>query len=779
MRSYIFLFIIIFNLGCSFESNKKIDSEKEEIVNLTENKLNDPRWIKIDSLNCYLFDINVDSQKIKNDISIKWDGNCFEGKANGFGKVLKYKNGEFVSEYIGNYSNGIRKGKGKLTFNNGKSGEGDFYYLPHGNYKNTYPNGETFEGIYNQSEKFIGKKTNINGSITYYFEGDSISKEKFEKKITKKNDFIYPKIGEPIKIYYDENWNIIENLQEAKYYRLVNFESKYYPKNGLVQDFYISGKIQNKFYVSYLDSKYDGLMIHDSIDQRYTEKGILTDETSYKYGQVESDINWDEEGNLITKYLYKFGKIKELDNITARYKSIYNDSLNNLDKREFYRFYEDGTIKTKGINRRFSDGIWYPNGITEIYNQDGTSEQEFFVDFGELDLSTYEKTNFKFNPPKAEIEYSEKTDYSIFYDINSPIDLNGDFAISFDIEKIKGAGELYGIGFGFVDSENYNSFLISSKGYFKIDKALKGINIPISEWTKDKSINKYNSTNLIKILKFDKKIYFSINGDIVKTIDNINLLSNNITLVIEGGQTFSVNYLRVQKFISKQETKKDTPININPKEEKIKWTGSGSGVIFSKDGLIATNHHVIEGATDIEVSFNYGREIKKYKASLIKSDELNDLSIIKIDDFEFEEFNNIPYNFKTDLSRVGEDIFTLGYPLTSILGEEIKLTDGRISSKTGFQGDIRLYQTTAPMQPGNSGGPLFDFRGNLIGINSSVVKKEIAENVSYSIKSVYLKNLIDVLPFKVELPDDKSLTRKNIAEQVEILSRYTVLIKTR
>ena len=83
------------------------------------------------------------------------------------------------------------------------------------------------------------------------------------------------------------------------------------------------------------------------------------------------------------------------------------------------------------------------------------------------------------------------------------------------------------------------------------------------------------------------------------------------------------------------------------------------------------------------------------------------------------------------------------------------------------------------LQTGNSGGPLFDFNGNLIGINTATIKKEIAENVSYSIKTIYLKNIIDVLPSEINLPDDDSISELKIEEQVKILSNYTVFIKVK
>nr|WP_277266111.1 trypsin-like peptidase domain-containing protein [Prevotella corporis] len=79
-----------------------------------------------------------------------------------------------------------------------------------------------------------------------------------------------------------------------------------------------------------------------------------------------------------------------------------------------------------------------------------------------------------------------------------------------------------------------------------------------------------------------------------------------------------------------------------------------------------------------------------------------------------------------------EDIFVLGYPLVQTMGEDVKLTTDVISSKTGFQGDVSQYQISAAIQPRNSGGPLFDSRGNLIGIVPA--KHKGTENVGYAIK---------------------------------------------
>ena len=113
----------------------------------------------------------------------------------------------------------------------------------------------------------------------------------------------------------------------------------------------------------------------------------------------------------------------------------------------------------------------------------------------------------------------------------------------------------------------------------------------------------------------------------------------------------------------------------------------------------------------------------------------------------------------------------------SAMGKEIKVTDGIINAKSGFDGDITTYQISAPIQKGNSGGPLFDDKGNFIGINSAGIRKDVADNVAYSIKSNYILNLIDVLPKSIDLPSSTKLESLPLTEQIKEISKYVVLIK--
>ena len=202
-----------------------------------------------------------------------------------------------------------------------------------------------------------------------------------------------------------------------------------------------------------------------------------------------------------------------------------------------------------------------------------------------------------------------------------------------------------------------------------------------------------------------------------------------------------------------------------------KWSGTGFAL---NNGYIATNYHVVENAKSIKVQGIRGSFNNEYNATVVSTDKFNDLAIIKINDSRFNGFGTIPYRIKTSTSEVGEDVFVLGYPLTTTMGDEIKLTTGVISSKTGFQGDVSLYQISAPIQPGNSGGPLFDGKGNLIGIVNA--KHRGAENVSYAIKASYLNNLVESASTRPLLPTNNSVSGMSLSNKVKSLKNFVFMI---
>ena len=215
----------------------------------------------------------------------------------------------------------------------------------------------------------------------------------------------------------------------------------------------------------------------------------------------------------------------------------------------------------------------------------------------------------------------------------------------------------------------------------------------------------------------------------------------------------------------------------------------GSGFLISESGLVVTNYHVIEGRSDIDVFFPPINKTIKAKVTL--KDKNNDLSILRLSDFIFSDIfsSSIPFTIsQSSKVRLGQEVFTLGFPLGEILGQSAKLSTGSINSLYGIQDDPRVFQISNPVQPGNSGGPLFNNNGELIGIVFSSLNAKffyenadiIPQNVNFAIKSDYLLNLISMLPDESEIINRKNkLLGKSLETQIELLTPFIVNIKAK
>ena len=219
------------------------------------------------------------------------------------------------------------------------------------------------------------------------------------------------------------------------------------------------------------------------------------------------------------------------------------------------------------------------------------------------------------------------------------------------------------------------------------------------------------------------------------------------------------------------------PYYSSPSTNSGKFKSSGSGFAISKDGVIVTNHHVIDKAQVVKVQITQVGKNKMYDAKVVLSDPKNDLAILKIEDETFTGFDRIPFSIKRRVSDMGTSVYALGYPLIDTMGESIKLTDGLISSKMGFQGDITQYQLSVPVQSGNSGGPLFDKSGNLVGVINA--KHRGADNATYAIKSNILANLLELLPNPPSLDNKNTLSNLSLTKQVAVIEDFVFLIKVR
>jgi S1-C subfamily serine protease len=251
-------------------------------------------------------------------------------------------------------------------------------------------------------------------------------------------------------------------------------------------------------------------------------------------------------------------------------------------------------------------------------------------------------------------------------------------------------------------------------------------------------------------------------------MDNEALLSIELK-DLENGEKSQSKFIKMFPSVAENE---------NHKKEFSK--SSGSGFFLSETGIVATNAHVISGASKIEIIVSNELGTSTYNGKVILSDNNNDVALLQIEDSTFKKLRTIPYGI-SEKGEVGEKVFTIGYPLNDVMGTNYKLTDGIISSKSGIKDDIRFYQISVPIQPGNSGGPLFNKDGIVIGItssklNSKAVGTEI-QNVNYAIKASYLLNLYNMLPNSTKIVPTSQVANKQLQDQVKILKNYVCIIR--
>lgn len=177
--------------------------------------------------------------------------------------------------------------------------------------------------------------------------------------------------------------------------------------------------------------------------------------------------------------------------------------------------------------------------------------------------------------------------------------------------------------------------------------------------------------------------------------------------------------------------------------DQLRVVSSGSG-FFVNNNTVVTNYHVVESCKEIQVNAQSGIFI----AESVETDAANDLAAIKLGQL----VSNTHVKFRGGSSvRVGESILVVGFPLDGILGGGLKATNGIVNGLSGLGSDITKLQISAPIQPGNSGGPLLDDGGLLVGVVVSKIKTsfivdvtgDIPQNINFAIKSSVLQNFLE------------------------------------
>lgn len=212
--------------------------------------------------------------------------------------------------------------------------------------------------------------------------------------------------------------------------------------------------------------------------------------------------------------------------------------------------------------------------------------------------------------------------------------------------------------------------------------------------------------------------------------------------------------------------------------DNIGIKSSGTGFIVSSNGYVITAQHVVEGAKEIKVVTENGL----VNARLEKSSATDDIAILKI---EGSNYPAVPV-ISSRRVKLGTDVFTIGFPNTGLQGYDPKFTKGSISSISGFQDDPRYFQISVPIQPGNSGGALFDDKGNVVGVIVSKLDAAVTyeltgslpQNVNYAVKSSFVLASLEAIPEIIEKMKEPYTGKTDSDKMIEQAKRGVVLVLT-
>jgi len=213
----------------------------------------------------------------------------------------------------------------------------------------------------------------------------------------------------------------------------------------------------------------------------------------------------------------------------------------------------------------------------------------------------------------------------------------------------------------------------------------------------------------------------------------------------------------------------------NGGEKRLTSTGTG---FFIGGDLLVTNKHVVDQCSAVKV-----RNITdEYIVNVVNVDQDNDLAVVKITGRH--KFSK-GVEFRSGRSvRLGDEVVTVGYPLGPLLGAGIKSTKGNVSGLSGLYGTTGIFQISAPVQPGNSGGPLLDQHGNLAGVivaklNAAKIQNitgDIPQNVNFAIKDTIIRNFLEANDIEYSLSDPTKLPLIH-ADIVDLAKQYTVKVE--
>ncbi|MFG1432412.1 serine protease [Xanthobacter sp. V2C-8] len=227
----------------------------------------------------------------------------------------------------------------------------------------------------------------------------------------------------------------------------------------------------------------------------------------------------------------------------------------------------------------------------------------------------------------------------------------------------------------------------------------------------------------------------------------------------------------------KREGREPAQARSTPKDDpKGEGTSSGTGFFVSASGHVLTNHHVIDGCKMVEIT---RQGAVSEPVQVIARDATNDLALLKAVNGPAG-----PVPALAPRTRIGDSIYIYGFPLAGILASSGNFTVGNVTATSGLNDDSRMLQISAPVQPGNSGGPLMDQHGNIAGVVVSKlnalrlasVTKDLAQNVNFAIKSSVAQTFLDGNAVTPALgpADAATLDPATIAERAKLFTVFVV-----
>ena len=314
--------------------------------------------------------------------------------------------------------------------------------------------------------------------------------------------------------------------------------------------------------------------------------------------------------------------------------------------------------------------------------------------------------------------------------------------------------------------------IFSDRKNFKAD--LQHIHTDLTEKGDIKPAKLEGKTKVVYLWNRYKRVAAIAASIAIVTTLGVSMLVNTISPKADNAKIQELG--RKIKKVEDEGTKTKQEVNnlkTKMADTKIPFRTAGTGFVIDGKGLLITNAHIVRNARNI---FVLNKNNDQFRATVVFTDVDKDIAILKITDNDFKPMVSLPYGIRKSSTDVAEPIYTLGYPRNDIVYSE-----GYMSAKTGLNGDTLSCQLGIAANPGNSGGPVFNHDGEVVGILST--KQMEAEGVAFAIQSKYIFKVIDELKKndtsfqRVKVPVKSSLTGLNRQQQFKKIEDYVFMIK--